>query len=667
MNLLAARRSALHRDRTYRPHRRTPTTGRTSEELLAEISTSSTSVTNIESTSKAPNDSRSVCVRNCTKNFTKRTTASCMRQCAGIKRANANQPSVRTKVDEKDNNEILLTDESSHGFFVVTKELNDTANHIAPSTEKTRKLRNKSRQPVAAVLDDGPYGYYGQKLQTNKPTVLRISQVSDDHPKILEVSAVPRPQTPVERSRSRSRYNPRERVSSFARRQGVVNSTRVPITTTLRPTTTQLPSTLPTLSTPTTSHTIILLKDEVIPPKYKSIGFKPKHRDDSFKPVKSEISLNLFERSTVLDQVQERQPIVEVLPPTTTKSTTSTSTTTTTTTTSTTTTTTTPKPTTTTRFTTTARPTTTTSYPSTPLLIAVPDLEVPRETTRYTVFTSTRPSTTTTTTTTIAPTTEIPVKEIIEDKDLPRTNTGDQPNLIVFLNRTEEDIRLASTTLPPPTAQPTSTTEGLNKISISENSSSFFEIFGNSVQVSSDSKVTEFVNSSKEESEVRIETHSMNVAAYVLSGIGMLPLIVIAVYLVKMFLAKKWTKHHNDLDICVTDQQPISPVRKMCKHDDDDDDNDSRDDGYSITSDQEIDRKNLHFKCLLGEGNFGQVWKAEADDLTGHYGTTRIVAVKTVRSGSTQDGLKEETAIMKKLGSHPNVVTILGACLEAGE
>ena len=65
-----------------------------------------------------------------------------------------------------------------------------------------------------------------------------------------------------------------------------------------------------------------------------------------------------------------------------------------------------------------------------------------------------------------------------------------------------------------------------------------------------------------------------------------------------------------------------------------------------------------------------QVWKAEADDLTGHQGTTRLVAVKTVKEGASdreKEDLDRELEIMKQLGSHPNVVTLLGCCTEEGK
>lgn len=65
-----------------------------------------------------------------------------------------------------------------------------------------------------------------------------------------------------------------------------------------------------------------------------------------------------------------------------------------------------------------------------------------------------------------------------------------------------------------------------------------------------------------------------------------------------------------------------------------------------------------------------QVWKAEADDLSGYQGTTRLVAVKTVKEGASErekQDLVRELQIMQRVGSHPNVVTLLGCCTEQGE
>lgn len=63
------------------------------------------------------------------------------------------------------------------------------------------------------------------------------------------------------------------------------------------------------------------------------------------------------------------------------------------------------------------------------------------------------------------------------------------------------------------------------------------------------------------------------------------------------------------------------------------------------------------------------MWKAEAEDMTGHEGLTRLVAVKTVKEGATEKEhaeLIKELEIMQQIGSHPNIVTLLGCCTEQG-
>lgn len=161
--------------------------------------------------------------------------------------------------------------------------------------------------------------------------------------------------------------------------------------------------------------------------------------------------------------------------------------------------------------------------------------------------------------------------------------------------------------------------------------------------------------------EVLVEMYQMNTATYVMAGLGLLPLVVILIYVVRQYLYRHEHKD-GDSENYGNDIQPISPVVTL----DQSDDGASVEGEDSIISETDFNRANLRFKSLLGEGNFGQVWKAEADNLAGHLGTTRIVAVKTERANNGQGGLKAECEIMRKLGSHSNVVTLLGACVEQG-
>lgn len=55
--------------------------------------------------------------------------------------------------------------------------------------------------------------------------------------------------------------------------------------------------------------------------------------------------------------------------------------------------------------------------------------------------------------------------------------------------------------------------------------------------------------------------------------------------------------------------------------------------------------------------------------MAGHEGLTRLVAVKTVKEGATEKEhaeLIKELEIMQQIGSHPNIVTLLGCCTEQG-
>lgn len=173
----------------------------------------------------------------------------------------------------------------------------------------------------------------------------------------------------------------------------------------------------------------------------------------------------------------------------------------------------------------------------------------------------------------------------------------------------------------------------------------------------------------RDDSEVTIEMHRMNMATYVLAGLGVFPIVAILLYLAKTVVLRKSQKSDADLErYMADDQKKISPVVKI--ESSSGKPRQPQPEGIysegSIMTEESFNRNLLKFKSLLGEGNFGQVWKAEADDLLGHMGTTRIVAVKTERCGMVNGGLQDEAAIMRKLGSHTNVVTLLGACTTKG-
>lgn len=67
----------------------------------------------------------------------------------------------------------------------------------------------------------------------------------------------------------------------------------------------------------------------------------------------------------------------------------------------------------------------------------------------------------------------------------------------------------------------------------------------------------------------------------------------------------------------------------------------------------------------LGSGCFGRVVKGEAIGIKGSRETVRTVAVKMVRSQTNvaaMESLVSELKILIHLGSHLNVVNLLGAC-----
>ncbi|BFF98182.1 mucin-5AC [Drosophila madeirensis] len=729
MNVLAARRTALHRGGF-----RTRLGGTTGRSGIAQAGAAAAAA--VESTSKSPSDPRSVCIRNCTKNFTRRTTASCMRQCANFtrmamagtmeqQRAAGNSSAALPKAShmkvggggaaaggsaDRDTNEILFSDESSHGLFVVAKEQNDTLNHIAAGTKPTVRGKAASMEEQDEDEEDDelkPYVYFGAKLPPIRPAGLTIkaAEGDDEHPRVLEVSVAQstspsptsrptvstrRPLTAVERSRSRYKYHMRER--------GIVAAVDPPppaaaaaVVAAPVSRTRYVGSGRPTAGLQSEAE---LAKGAPV-----MVRRKPPASSSSTPLI---ITVLSAEEDTTMGQA-------EVQTEATTSSTTSTTAKpTTTTTTSTTTTTQTPS--TTTRRTTTKATTTTTA----------------KTTTTSSTTTSSPPSTTTSTTT--IPSTTPKRKSIIEkDTELIRAlgpaltqeiNIEDQNNLIIFCNntsdcgatpRTTHHTQLAHTTDSSPkilrttvltsvrsTVHPWTTTSSTTPAAATLPANVYIGVVESSSSATPQLDISSTILIANER-DVDLELRRMNLVTLVLVAVGVIPLAAIILYLVRNYVVRRRAKKHGEVfDVCITDQQPISPVKKVDSKyqlDEEEDEVDhhhqqqqhhhqvqhqamplrdanhnrySMDDKTSLASEyQDFERSNIRLKSLLGEGNFGQVWKAEADDLSGHFGATRIVAVKTIRACSAQVSLKDEANIMRKLGSHQNVVTLLGACVES--
>lgn len=173
--------------------------------------------------------------------------------------------------------------------------------------------------------------------------------------------------------------------------------------------------------------------------------------------------------------------------------------------------------------------------------------------------------------------------------------------------------------------------------------------------------------SKSENNDVYVESQNYIIPMYAVAVIFLILLVFIVLIVIRQFIFKH-KKKNGDIENYSNDIQPISPVITM-DHSEDGLSSDGDDSVISETLD--FNRNKLKFKSLLGEGNFGQVWKAEIEDQKDQTESAtlkiNIVAVKTERLNNGQGGLKAECEIMRKLlPAHPNVVTLLGACVDQG-
>ncbi|ELU15290.1 hypothetical protein CAPTEDRAFT_104413 [Capitella teleta] len=78
----------------------------------------------------------------------------------------------------------------------------------------------------------------------------------------------------------------------------------------------------------------------------------------------------------------------------------------------------------------------------------------------------------------------------------------------------------------------------------------------------------------------------------------------------------------------------------------------------------ELPREKLIFKKKIGEGSFGEVWRAKVDGILGRRGK-EIVAVKLLKDYYTPEEkrcLMKELRVMQTLQPHPNIISLLGCC-----
>ena len=76
----------------------------------------------------------------------------------------------------------------------------------------------------------------------------------------------------------------------------------------------------------------------------------------------------------------------------------------------------------------------------------------------------------------------------------------------------------------------------------------------------------------------------------------------------------------------------------------------------------QFERKSLEIVGMLGEGNFGKVYKAKAQNIVKGEEET-LVAVKTIKNKSLDgpEEFKKELDIMMQF-DHPNILKLLGVC-----
>ncbi|XP_050672100.1 mucin-4-like isoform X2 [Leptidea sinapis] len=273
----------------------------------------------------------------------------------------------------------------------------------------------------------------------------------------------------------------------------------------------------------------------------------------------------------------------------------------------------------------------------------------PTTTTSTTTTTTSSTSTTTatstlSTTTTIKPiidvikqTTEVPFSSKLTSSSTQKTTT-ENTSLRTLIVTSKSSSQSSSKPLIFSTSKPNNNTTTLNS-TLSNNDRS---------EVSNE--------------EVVIEAEKTYTASYVLAGLGILPVLAVVAFFLRNILRKNTKGIDAEYEGYFDDggeikkESPITPVARPPLP-------------TPIKPDKkwEFPRNKLRLQTLLGQGNFGQVWKAEADDLNGHDGLTRLVAVKTIKESASQKEKQEllhEICIMQKIGTHPNVVTLLACCTE---
>ncbi|XP_066961167.1 uncharacterized protein [Macrobrachium rosenbergii] len=197
---------------------------------------------------------------------------------------------------------------------------------------------------------------------------------------------------------------------------------------------------------------------------------------------------------------------------------------------------------------------------------------------------------------------------------------------------------------------------------------SAFGVFPIKMTVPDDNAVAAAEDVESEDFEENTSTASTTI--YVIGVIGIIPAAGLAAFLARKFL-RKTQKALPDSEERAEGFTPVTHHSRKPSHSNTLDAEPSSVEAKNPKySPWEFPRSKLRLVSILGEGNFGVVWKAEARELCacdGTPGATVLVAVKGVKEGAgvkeRQDLLKE-LAIMQHIGQHPNVVTLLGCCTQ---
>ncbi|XP_019616545.1 PREDICTED: fibroblast growth factor receptor 4-like [Branchiostoma belcheri] len=203
------------------------------------------------------------------------------------------------------------------------------------------------------------------------------------------------------------------------------------------------------------------------------------------------------------------------------------------------------------------------------------------------------------------------------------------------------------------------------------------------VDISSDASSTVHPTASSPDTN---STTTIIIAVVVVCVVVLIAVIVAAVFVIRRTVASMERQHSSAPDEVTLEQIPGSPKDgyqslrlprgRLSTHtyqgllvaQGDTKNQPTTDSVYEdVKTSSEFPRSKLTVKEKLGQGRFGDVFRAEALNMSGHPGIT-IVAVKTLKSVSSPaaslPAFFKELDVLEMLGSHPNVVSFLGCCTD---